>query len=90
MNGSRILGTILLAGGVVAAVALIVAAPNLLRASRPFARAALKRGIGAYASARAAAAEFAEDVEDLVAEVQAELTRERPSAAEPVREAANS
>lgn len=92
MMGSRVFGAALLVGGGIAAIALVVAAPKLLRASRPFVRETLKRGMGAYARARAATAEFAEDVEDLVAEVQAELTRERPTPAPvaeppPVREA---
>jgi Protein of unknown function (DUF5132) len=78
MIGSRTLGAALLVGGGIAAIALALAAPKILRASRPFVRESLKRGMGAYARARAAAAEFAEDMEDLVAEVQAELTRERP------------
>jgi hypothetical protein len=42
-----------------------------------------------YARARTAASEFVEDVEDLVAEVQSELTHERGAAPStpPVREA---
>jgi hypothetical protein len=73
----RVLGTALLIGGGVLAVATIVAAPRLLRAARPLVREGLKRGIDIYARARAGAAEFVEDVSDLVAEVQAELTSER-------------
>lgn len=91
MIGSRILGAALLVGGGIAVIAFAVAAPRILRASRPFVRETLKRGLAAYARARTAAAEFAEDVEDLVAEVQAELTRERPSPAPdtepPIKEA---
>lgn len=91
MIGSRILGAALLVGGGIAVIALAVAAPKILRASRPLVREGLKRGMGVYARARAATAEFAEDVEDLVAEVQAELTRERPSPASvpdpPIKEA---
>ncbi len=78
MLGSRLLGTMLLIGGGVAAVVVVVAAPKVLRAARPMVREALKRGMGVYARARAASAEFVEDVEDLVAEVQAELTATRP------------
>lgn len=70
----RLLGTALLIGGGVLAVAAIVAAPRLLRASRPFAREALRQGLGLYERARTAAAEFADDVEDLVAEVRSDLS----------------
>ncbi len=94
MIGSRILGAALLIGGGAAVIGLAVAAPKILRAARPFVRESLKRGMGAYARARAAAAEFTEDVEDLVAEVQAELTRERPASAPdadpPIKEAHSS
>lgn len=57
----------------VGAIVLAANAPRLLRAARPVLRKGLKRGLEAYAAVRGAAAEFAEDVEDLVAEVQAEL-----------------
>lgn len=92
MVGSRILSAALLVGGGIAAIALVAAAPRLLRVARPFVRESLKRGMGAYARARAATAEFTEDLQDLVAEVQAELTRERhpPDADPPIREAHSS
>ena len=61
-----------MAGAGVLAVATIIAAPRLLRAARPAARDVLRRAFGLYERARGAAAEFAEDVEDLVAEVQAD------------------
>lgn len=69
----RVLGTALLLGGGALAVGALVAAPNILRASRPAVREALRRGLELYDKARAAAAEFADDVEDLVAEVRAEV-----------------
>lgn len=80
MIGSRIFGTVVLVGGGMAVVAAILAAPKLLRVTRPMVREALKRGMESYARARTATSEFVEDVEDLIAEVQAELTHERPSA----------
>ena len=73
----RIVGTALVIGVGVVAVGAVIAGPRLLRAGRPFAREGLKRGMALYAQVRGAAAEFAEDVEDLVAEVRAEI---RPSA----------
>lgn len=71
---ARVLGTVLIVGAGALAVATIIAAPRLLKAARPSAREVLRRGLGLYERARAAAAEFAEDVEDLVAEVQADVT----------------
>lgn len=87
--GSRLIGTALLVGGGALAVGLIVAAPKLLQAGRPVLRRGLKQGLETYARVRAATAEFVEDVEDLIAEVQAELTHERSAGSEesPPREA---
>lgn len=68
----RVVGTTLLIGAGVLAVGAIVAAPRILRASRPHVREALRRSFALYDKARSAAAEFADDVEDLVAEVRAE------------------
>ncbi len=73
----RVLGTTLLIGAGALAVGAIVAAPKILRASRPFVREALRRGLAFYDKARSAAAEFSDDVEDLVAEVRAEATKRR-------------
>jgi hypothetical protein len=70
---SRLLGGVVLVGVGLGALALVVNAPKVLRASRPLLRRGLKQGLGAYATLRSAAAEFAEDVEDLIAEAQAEL-----------------
>jgi hypothetical protein len=68
---------LLIAGLVIASGALIVAgvaaAPKALRSARPSLRAAMKGALQVYANTRSAAAEFAEDVEDLFAEVRAEL-----------------
>lgn len=68
----RIAGAMVLIGGGALAVAAVVAAPRILRATRPFARDALRRGLALYDRLRAATAELADDVEDLVAEVRAE------------------
>lgn len=76
MGPGRILGTVLLIGAGVAVVAGIAAAPVVLRRARPLVREGLKRGMRFYADARSAAAEFVEDVEDLVAEVKNDLTAE--------------
>jgi hypothetical protein len=86
---SRLLGTVVLVGAGALAVGLVVAAPTILRAGRPAIRQGLKRGMELYSRARTAASEFVEDVEDLVAEVQSELTHERGPAPStpPAREA---
>lgn len=70
---SRFLGSVIVLGVGVGVIALAVNAPKVLRAARPVLRKGLKRGLGAYAAMRSAASELAEDVEDLLAEVQAEL-----------------
>ena len=82
--GARLFGTVLLVGAGALAVGAVLAAPHVLRVGRPLAREALRRGMEFYGRARAATAELAEDVEDLVAEVQSEI---RHSGAEPPREA---
>jgi hypothetical protein len=74
--GSRILGTAVLVAGGTLLVAAVIVAPKALRAARPLARDALRRGMRIYERTRTAAAEFVEDVEDLVAEVQSELSHE--------------
>jgi hypothetical protein len=68
----RVLGTALLIGGGALGLGAIIAAPKILRASRPAVREVVRRSFKLYDRARAAAAEFADDVEDLVAEVRAE------------------
>ena len=79
----KLLRTALLVGGGALAVGAVIAGPALLRTARPFVRAGLKRGLGLYAKARAAAVELVEDVEDLVAEVQAEISTHRAEPPEP-------
>jgi hypothetical protein len=65
---------LLIAGLVIAGGALVVAAaPRALRSGRPALRAAMKRAFQVYARTRSAAAAFADDVEELFAEVSAEL-----------------
>lgn len=78
----RLLGTAFLLGAGVVTVAVVVAAPQIMRSARPLLREGLKRGFGLYEQARAAAAELADDVEDLVAEVRSELASGRPAATE--------
>ncbi len=75
--GERMLGTVVLVGLGVLTVGAVVAAPALLRTTRPIIREGLRRGIGYYARARAAASEFAEDIDDLIAEVRSELAAEQ-------------
>lgn len=84
----RVLGTVLLVGVGVATVAAIVAAPTILRRARPFVREGLMRSMKLYEQARSAVTEFAEDAEDLVAEVKNDLSSKSatPSAA-PIKDA---
>ena len=72
--GGRILGAVLLVGVGAVAIAALTAGPHILKSARPLLREGLKRGVKFYEGARASAAEFAEDVEDLLAEVKADLT----------------
>ena len=81
-----VLGALVMVGAGALAVGVIIAAPALLRAARPAVRAAMRRGLGLYERARNAAAELTEDVEDLVAEVQADI-RSSPQSTVPPREA---
>jgi hypothetical protein len=76
--GGRVLGTALLIGAGAAAIGAVVAAPGILRALRPVVRESLRRGFGLYERARSAAAEFVDDIEDLVAEVRADVSGEQP------------
>lgn len=80
--GGRVLGTALLIGAGAAVIGAVVAAPSMLRAMRPVVRESLRRGFGLYERARAAAAEFADDVEDLVAEVRADVSSGQPDTPE--------
>jgi hypothetical protein len=56
--------------------------PALTGASRPLARAAVKSGLVAYEKGREAIAEMGEIMDDLVAEVQAELAEAEAAQAE--------
>lgn len=78
--GGRVLGAVLLVGAGALAIAAVAAAPHLLRTARPLVREGLKRGLKFYEGARASAAELAEDIEDLVAEVKADLTAKAETA----------
>jgi hypothetical protein len=75
---SRLLAGAFIVGAGVGAIALAANAPRLVRAARPTLRQGLKRGLEAYHAVRSAAAELADDVEDLLAEVQAELKQAAP------------
>ena len=57
------------------AVAAVISAPTIFRAARPMLKEGLRRSMRLYDQARGAAAEVAEDVEDLVAEVRADIGR---------------
>ncbi|MDX2275060.1 MAG: DUF5132 domain-containing protein [Hyphomonadaceae bacterium] len=72
--GGRILGAVVLVGAGALTIAALSAAPHVLKTARPLLREGLKRGLKLYEAARASAAELAEDVEDLLAEVKADLT----------------
>lgn len=85
--GARLLGTVALVVGGALVVTAIIAAPAVLRAGRPIARETLRRGLRLYDRARTATAEFVEDVEDLVAEVQSELSHESSASASPAKHA---
>lgn len=67
--------------GVVAGIGAIVLAPVVIpvvaKASKPLAKAVLKGGILTYTKARTLLAETGEVLEDLVAEVQAEIASEQ-------------
>jgi hypothetical protein len=73
----RIVGAALLLGGSALAIAAVLSAPKIMRTARPLLRGGLKRGLGLYEQARTSAAEFTEDVEDLVAEVRRDLDAAR-------------
>lgn len=62
--------------GVGAALVAVAALPAIMRAGRPLARAALKSGILLLEKGREVIAEAGETLEDLVAEVRAELAQE--------------
>lgn len=67
--------------GIVAGIGAIVLAPVVIpvvaKASKPLAKAVIKGGILTYEKSRALMAETGEVLEDLVAEVQAEIASEQ-------------
>ena len=65
--------------GVGAAVVALAAIPAIVHAGRPIARVALKSGLLLLEKSREAIAEAGENIEDLVAEVRAEMAAERES-----------
>jgi hypothetical protein len=73
MSLGRVMGTILVLGAGALALGAVIAAPKLLQTARPLVREGLRRGMSLYDRARVAAAEFGEDVEDLVAEVRSDM-----------------
>ena len=64
-------------GGWVVGIGAIVLAPIVVKAGKPLAKAAIKRGLWLYEQSKGAIAEAGEVFEDLVAEAQAELADER-------------
>ena len=62
--------------GLGAALVGVAALPVIISAGRPFARVAIKSGLLFLEKGREAMAEISEDLEDLVAEVKAELAAE--------------
>jgi hypothetical protein len=73
--------------GVGAALVAVAAIPAIVVATRPLARVALKSGLLLLEKSREAIAEAGENIEDLVAEVRAELAAEREGTAATVAEA---
>ena len=63
--------------GIGAIVLAPIVAPVLVKAGKPLAKAAIKRGLQLYEQSKGAIAEAGEVFEDLVAEAQAELADER-------------
>jgi len=86
--GSRVFTAGLVIGAGALIVAGVVVAPKALRSARPTLRGVMKTTLRTYAKVRSAAAELAEDVEDLFAEVKAELADAKPKEAEPPGESA--
>lgn len=66
--------------GLAVGVGAAVLGPYAWRTGRPAAKAAMRAGIEGYVVARGAAARFAEDVEDLAAEVRHEMQAEAETA----------
>ena len=67
----------LVVGGLIGVALAPAIAPALGRVARPAAKAGIKAGLVLFERGRMAAAELRETVEDITAEVQAELHEER-------------
>jgi len=65
--------------GIGVAVVAVAAIPAIVHAGRPLARVALKSGLLLLEKSREALAEAGENIEDLVAEVRAEMSADRES-----------
>ena len=74
--------------GIGAVVVAVAAIPAIVVATRPLARVALKTSLLLLEKGREAVAEAGEHLEDLVAEVKAELAAEREDLVETVVDAA--
>lgn len=75
-NGTP-LGIAIGLGTAVLATAIVPVLPAIVRAGRPTARAAIKSGLVLLEKGREVMAEANEEFEDMLAEVKAELQRER-------------
>lgn len=73
--GGRVLGTTFIVAGGALAIAAVLGGPRLLRAARPALRDGLRQGVRLYDRIRRAAAELADDVEDLLAEVKSDARK---------------
>ena len=77
-NGTPI-GVAIGLGAAALATVIVPALPALVRASRPTARAAIKSGLVLLERGREVMSEASEELDDMMAEVKAELQKERQS-----------
>lgn len=75
-NGTP-LGIAIGLGAAVLATVIVPSLPAIVRAGRPTARAAVKSGLVLLEKGREVMAEASEEIEDIMAEVKAELQQER-------------
>lgn len=75
-NGTP-LGVAIGLGAAALATVIVPALPALVRASKPTARAALKSGLVILERGKEVFAEASEELDDMMAEVKAELQKER-------------
>lgn len=75
-NGTP-LGVAIGLGAAALATVIVPALPALVRASKPTARAAVKSGLILLERGREVMAEASEELDDMLAEVKAELQKER-------------